>query len=196
MGKVLHKLDKAEEALTVFRRVVELKPDHATCWFDIGILERQLGRGAAAEEAMNRSLQIDPLSASTLRVAGYEHRYAYGDESFKRVNRSLARVHTYSEKLRVEVHYAAAKAFEDVGEFDAAFDHYATAGELQKQLTPWSELRMNGVLAMMRQFISRNDLETARAQGCATKQPVFVFGMPRSGTTPHRAGGIRGRIYH
>ena len=183
LGKVLHKLDKAEEALTVFRRVVELKPDHATCWFDIGILERQLGRGAAAEEAMNRSLQIDPLSASTLRVAGYEHRYAYGDESFKRVNRSLARVHTYSEKLRVEVHYAAAKAFEDVGEFDAAFDHYATAGELQKQLTPWSELRMNGVLAMMRQFISRNDLETARAQGCATKQPVFVFGMPRSGTT-------------
>jgi tetratricopeptide (TPR) repeat protein len=183
LGKLLHKLDKLPESAEAFRKAVELKPDHAVCWFDIGVVERQRGRDVEALEALNRTLQIDPLNPGALRIAGYEHRYAYGDESFKRINRALALLHNYPVKLQVEIHYAAAKAFEDVGELDTAFDHYARAGQLQKQITPWSELQMNGVLGLMRQFVSRQVLERAREQGSATTQPVFVFGMPRSGTT-------------
>ena len=183
LGKVLHKLDKIAEGVDAFHRAVELKPDHAVCWFDIGVLERQRGRNAEAQEAMNRALELDPLNAGAIRIAGYEHRYAYGDEAFKRINRTLAQLHNYSAKLQVEVHYAAAKAFEDVGELDAAFGHYARAGQLQKEIMPWSELQMNGVLGLLRQLVSREELERARKQGTPTRQPVFVFGMPRSGTT-------------
>jgi tetratricopeptide (TPR) repeat protein len=183
LGKVAHKLEKVEAALQAFRRTVEIKPDHGVVWFDIGVIERQVGREAEAAKAFERALQLDPLNASSLRIHGYEHRYAYGDESFKRVNRAVARAHVYPDKLKVEVHYAAAKAFEDVKELEAAFDHYQRAGALQKQLTPWSELTMNGVLSLLRQFISRDALARAREEGYPTNQPAFIVGMPRSGTT-------------
>ena len=66
---------------------------------------------------------------------------------------------------------------------ETAFIHYLIGGRLEKQLTPWSEQRMKGVLALLRGFLTQAELATAREQGTPTRQPVFVFGMPRSGTT-------------
>lgn len=183
LGKTYHKLERIPQALEALNRAVAIDPNQAVCWFDIGVMERERGRAAESEAALQKSLDAEPLSAPVLRIIGYEHKYAYGDDAFKKVNRVLARSQLLSEKHQVEIFFAAAKAFEDVGELDTAFDYYARAGAMQKRMLPWSETRMNGVLALMRQYINKNDLEAARQKGAKTQQPVFVFGMPRSGTT-------------
>jgi tetratricopeptide (TPR) repeat protein len=183
LGKALSQVDRAPEAVEIFRRATEIAPQEATNWYDLGVLQRQLGEIKASQQSINRSLELDPTNAGALRVAGYEHKYAYGDDSFRRLNICMAKVETQPKKLQVEVHYAMAKALEDVGELEAAFGHYAWAGRIQKELTPWSDTRMRGVYALLRNFVRPADLEAVRQQAVKTNKPVFVFGMPRSGTT-------------
>jgi Flp pilus assembly protein TadD len=183
LGKVLAAVEKDGEAVAALRRSVELNPNQAPIWFDIGVIERQHGELAESNEALNRCLQLQPTHIGAIRQLGADHRYAYGDEAFKRLNRALAGIEGASPKERVELHYAAGRAFEAVDELETAFIHYLIGGRLEKQLTPWSEQRMKGVLALLRGFLTQAELAAAREQGTPTRQPVFVFGMPRSGTT-------------
>ena len=183
LGKALSRQDRVQEAISVFRRATELAPEQAGNWYDKGVLERQVGLLEEAQASMNRSLELDAANPGALRVAGYEHKYEYGDPAFKRVNVALAKVAGRPKHEQVEIHYAVAKALEDVGETDAAFAHYAEAGRLQKEITPWSDVRMRGVLALIKNYLRPEDYAAVRAQGLKTDKPVFVFGMPRSGTT-------------
>jgi tetratricopeptide (TPR) repeat protein len=183
LGKVLANLDREGEALAALRRSVELEPNQASIWFDVGVIAQLRGELAEAKDALNRCLHLQPMHVGAIRILGSDRRYAYGDEAFKRVNRALASIGSYPQKAQAELHYAAGKAFEDVGELDTAFIHYRVGGLLEKQRVPWSDIRMRSVLTLMRQFSSPSELATVREQGTPTRQPVFVFGMPRSGTT-------------
>lgn len=183
LAKAMSKQDRIHEAIEYFHRATEVAPEQAANWNDLGVLQRQVGQLKESQESINRSLELDPANAGALRVAGYEHKYAYGDDAYKRVNVALAGVDKQPKKLQVEIHYTAAKALEDVGETAAAFGHYARAGRLQKELSPWSDTRMRGVLALMKNYLKPADYDAVRAQASHSDKPVFIFGMPRSGTT-------------
>ena len=183
LAKALSKDDLMTEAIEYFRKALELDPEQPSLWNDMGVLQRQVGLIEESQASINKSLELDPKNASALRVAGYEHKYVYGDDAWKRVNIALANVDKKPKPQQVEIHYAAAKALEDVGETEAAFAQYAHAGRLQKEVTPWSDTRMRGVLALMKNYLKPEDFEAVRAQATPTDKPVFIFGMPRSGTT-------------
>jgi Flp pilus assembly protein TadD len=183
LAKALSKEDLMKEAIEYFAKALEIDPAQPSLWNDMGVLQRQVGLIEESQASINKSLELDPKNASALRVAGYEHKYAYGDEAWKRVNIALANVDKKPKNQQVEIHYAAAKALEDVGELEAAFAQYAHAGRLQKEITPWADTRMRGVLALMKNYLKPEDFAAVRAQATPSDKPVFVFGMPRSGTT-------------
>ena len=183
LAKALSKDDLMKEAIEYFTKALEIDPEQPTLWNDLGVLQRQVGLIEESQVSINKSLELDPKNASALRVGGYEHKYVYGDDAWKRVNIALANVDKKPKAQQVEIHYAAAKALEDVGELEAAFAQYAHAGRMQKEISPWSDTRMRGVLALMKNYLRPEDFATVRAQATASDKPVFVFGMPRSGTT-------------
>lgn len=183
LGKTFSQVDRMTESMDCFRKATELAPNEATNWYDLGVIQRQMGAIAESQASIGRSLELDPTNAGALRVVGYEHKYSYGDDAFKRLNVALAKLNSQSRSHQVEIHYAVAKALEDVGELEAAFGHYARAGQIQKELSPWSDVRMRSVFAMLKNLLKPADFAEVRKQGTPTDKPVFIVGMPRSGTT-------------
>jgi Flp pilus assembly protein TadD len=183
MGKALAHVERSNEAIASFKRAIEIDPGTAKPWHDLAILQRHLGLAIESQLSFCKSLELEPNNPTGLRVAGYEHTYAYGDAAFRRVTLALARVHSVSKPLQVEVHYAAAKALEDVGELDAAFEHYARAGQLQKKLTPWSTAPSRRLLATLKREYTPALHADLRSRGYPSRKAVFIIGMPRSGTS-------------
>jgi tetratricopeptide (TPR) repeat protein len=181
-GKALA-VSHAEEALIVLERAAQLAPEQDRIWRDLAILQRHMGMADASQKSFERVLELNPHDAGAMRIAGYEHGYRYGDAAFRRVNVALARIHQFSKPNQVEIHYAAAKAFEDVGELDTAFEHYAVAGRIQKALTPWSDASMRRLIATFRRRLPSSTHQSLRATGFGSEKPVFVVGMPRSGSS-------------
>ena len=83
----------------------------------------------------------------------------------------------------IDIHYAIAKAFEDVGDIDAAFQHFIRAGTLQAARTRWSPSQDRRLLAALRDRVTAEHYAVLRREATASSKPVFIVGMPRSGTT-------------
>jgi hypothetical protein len=132
---------------------------------------------------MERALALAPLDPVSLRVFGAEHTFTYGDPNFRRINQALARIDTLPKARQVELHYAAAKAFEDVDDLDTAFEHYKQGGQKQTELTPYRDVAAAGLQKTLRLGMRPSTYEAIKEPGDPSNKPVFVLGMPRSGTT-------------
>jgi hypothetical protein len=84
----------------------------------------------------------------------------------------------------VQLRFAMAKYLDDVGEYDRAFDSCAKANELVKTYrSPHSRLQLEQAFEYARQLYDAAWLESARARAPIGRRPIFVVGMPRSGTS-------------
>ena len=183
LGRALSRMDQTSKALDYMRRAVELEPDNSGWWYDFAVQQRQIGDLPGADESFKKALELDPLNPSALRVFGAEHRYEYGDRYFQCVSKSLASISLMPKPRQVELHYAAAKAYEDVGDLDTAFEHYREGGKLQTELVPYRAAAASGLLKTLRFGMRPSTYSAITEQRTSSDKPVFVLGMPRSGTT-------------
>ena len=98
----------------------------------------------------------------------------------------------YSELLQqplrpreaVSLHYALGKYFDDVQQYDQAFEQYRHANVLKRERSqPYDRQRLVEAVDELIRVFSRGWYEQARANGVASTRPVFIIGMPRSGTS-------------
>lgn len=183
LSRAYHRMEQSAQAITLLKQAIELEPDNQKWWYDMAVQQRQSGDLAASQESLRRANDLNPLDAVTLRVFGAEHRFAYGDPQFQRINQALATIESLPKGRQVELHYAAAKAYEDVADLDTAFEHYREGGRKQTELTPFRDVAAAGLMRTLRLGMSPATYEAIKDPGDPSRMPVFVLGMPRSGTT-------------
>lgn len=183
LSRGLHRAERNHEAMQALRTALEGDPKQAQWWYDLAVLQRQMGDVPGSQESLERAIALDPMNATVLRVFGVEHKHTHGDEPTKRINHALAYLERFRPEKKVELHFAAAKAAEDLGEIACAFAHYEEAGRLQAQLTPYKHAAAEGLLKLTRLNTSRATYARVKDLGFPSDKPVFVLGMPRSGTT-------------
>jgi tetratricopeptide (TPR) repeat protein len=183
LSRGLHRVQRHREAIEALHRALEIEPKHAYWWYELAVLQRQMGDIPGSQVSLERSITLEPANPMVLRIFGAEHKHAYGDEAMRRINLALAGIEHLRPERKVELHFAAAKAAEDVGETACAFAHYRNGGRLQTKLTPYRHAKAEALLKLTRLNMTRAAYDRARDQGCPSDKPVFVLGMPRSGTT-------------
>jgi tetratricopeptide (TPR) repeat protein len=183
LSRGLHRADRNTEAIAALHTALKGEPNQLQWWYDLSVLQRQMGDVPASQQSLEHAITLDPMNATALRVFGVEHKHVYDELPTRRLNVALASVDRFKPEKKVELHFAVAKAREDVGELEAAFGHYETAGRLQAQLTPYRHAASEGLLKLLRLNTSRATYERAKDLGSPSHKPVFVLGMPRSGTT-------------
>lgn len=99
------------------------------------------------------------------------------------------------KRRRASLFYAAAKAYDDLGQFQRAFAFAARANEIERSALPYDPTVSEALLSSIRNRFTAGFVESRRGGGCQSNLPIFVLGMPRSGTTLveqliARAGGV------
>ncbi len=85
---------------------------------------------------------------------------------------------------RILLEFALGKCFDDIGEYDEAFERYRSANELKKRVEPFNAGDFSRKIDRVIETFTRRLVEEKAAFGTGSELPVFVVGMPRSGTTP------------
>lgn len=178
---------RTEAAMAHFRRVVELEPDFGAGWTSFGWAYRALGRFEEATSCFKRALSIDPNDAEALRSLAATGEQAVDESELERL-RALLGDEAKPPGDRVAAGFAAGAFLDKADRFDEAFTCYEQANSLARQALLKSG-RGYDPDAMVRRVdnliaaYSPEALATAMAAGSESERPVFIVGMPRSGTT-------------
>ena len=186
-GSALMRLYDGERAEASFRRAVALSPDYKEGWSGLSWTLRMLGRFDEADQCVKRLREIDPTDQRAIRhipSTGQQPREA---AEIERLAAVLDRPDCAAQD-RIAAGFALGRLLDDAGRFDEAFLRFAAANALVRQNWPQGEDRFDAeafthsVDTLIRTNTPQLFAEAA-AHGNISHLPVFIVGMPRSGTT-------------
>ena len=171
---------KTEAALVHFERASALAPDNASVHGNRGTALSYLGRKAEAAEAFARAVALEPNNPAFRRAMLGIATVALGNPHLEALEKMVSRLDP-SEAIAVP--FALAKAYEDLGEPARAFAEWHKGNTAKHRASSYKlQTDLDRFQAIATTFTA--DFLVAHAgRGCANEVPVFVIGMPRSGTT-------------
>lgn len=182
LARALHALGRCDEALAELEALVQSHPEEAEPWLERGRILRASDPEAAAE-AFEQALarEADRVEA----VCGLLMVRKVRPEDRPRVEQWRALPTTLPEQdwLRAELELALAKAFDDLGAFEAAFSHCQAGNAIRRRFARYDPAREAQRVADMAATFTPGLIQALGRAGHPSAQPVFVVGMPRSGTT-------------
>ena len=183
VGAVQRRSGEVEGAITTYRHAVKVAPRAAVAWMGLGSSLRALGRFDEAAECYRRALGLDPDLAEAHRDLALMGR---GEAGLEHLTRLLAAPHIPPND-RVAAGFALGKQLDDQGRFDDAFVSYAEANALFREAEAGAGRTFDplALRAEVDRLIARFPPGKAVASPASSRSqlPVFVVGMPRTGTS-------------
>ncbi len=180
MLRELGKLDKAEET---FNQAIALKPNFAKAYYSLSVTLQELGRLNEAEASYKKVIALKPDYAEAYSKLASVKKFDAQDEHYLKML-ELYLNNNISDEQRCHVNFGLAKACDDLGDFKQAFAHYKEGNALRKKLLNYN-IRQDTELFRQIKFnypqIEQNSLASEKFPKDVA--PIFIVGMPRSGTT-------------
>lgn len=179
LGLALSEQDRFDDALALIERAIELNPDAAPFRHNIAGIYRRVGRISEAAGSYRRAIELKADYVQSYQGLVETVALAPGDPIEAQVNGLLAR--DLPDEQATYLHFALGKFYDDTGNYREAFAHY-TAGNQKAGRHFDSESHTRQVQQVIDAF-SPQLIERLAGSGMKTRMPLFVVGMPRSGTT-------------
>ena len=185
-GMILWQSGRSAEAVDSFRRVVEIAPDLASGWIYLGHVLRQIGRFAEAADCARQSLARRPGAVQAYTLMASVGATADAAE----IARLAASVDDPQMSIsdRAALGFVLGKMLDEADRFDEAFAHYARANSLALQMRCAAGERYSSDQVARRvdesiEMFTSDYFLRIRDWGEPSELPVFIVGMPRSGTS-------------
>jgi len=136
-----------------------------------------------AMECFRESLRLDPtMAASSLNMSRARR---FGEADLPEISRieGLLQEAGLSEEGRINLHFAIGKMFDDCKRYDKAFEHFREANRYKRRRVHFDGEHYQRWHGRIHDVFSRGFFESHARVGEASERPVFIVGMPRSGTT-------------
>ncbi|PKU25166.1 tetratricopeptide repeat-containing sulfotransferase family protein [Telmatospirillum siberiense] len=184
VGQVLQALSRFDEALEAFDRAASL-PGLATenALVNRAILFMENGRKDEARAAFDRALDSFPRSAQALFNRSDLKTFAENDPDIRTIEDMLLDGGTRSLADSQALHFTLGKAYLDVGNSDRAFYHLNEGNRLKRSTFHFDIGATTEWMRRIAKVFSPALFKSCRGVGAPSSLPVFIVGIPRSGTT-------------
>ncbi|MFZ2029048.1 MAG: sulfotransferase [Vitreimonas sp.] len=169
-----------EKAVALYESILAANAK-APVWNDLGHALNTLNRNAEAVAAYHSAIQIAPGSGAAHWGLANLKTYKFSEQEIAHMGAQLRRGDLPLIE-KVNMGYALARAFELRGDASAAFEHYAGAAKLYRTSINYDPEELSALVSQSRIHFSKAFFE-AQSGGASAADPIFVVGLPRSGST-------------
>lgn len=182
-AKALFLRGRWNEAERGLRDVIARDPSLAETHLLLGQILSHAGRFDEATASFERALTLDPGCAPAYHGLVSSKTITRADRALvSRMTTGLAG-DELSDRQRMTLHFALAKALDDCSDHAAAMQHFDAANQIRRRLSPFDRRdfarQIDGLIASF----TADFFRAQAALGADDETPVLVLGMPRSGTT-------------
>jgi tetratricopeptide (TPR) repeat protein len=179
-GGVLMDLGQIDEAISSFQKAIFFSPDHPEAPINLVYAYVANGDFELAKEMLKELLSKFPRHADAHYQFSRLHRYKEGDANLETLEQIL-KAPDLSLKEKVLINYALGKGYADLKNYKTAFDHWTKANQFFKKSIGYKFEKDQKVFDIITQY---GDLARKhRFNAPQDKNPIFILGMPRSGTS-------------
>ncbi|MBI3899422.1 MAG: tetratricopeptide repeat protein [Gammaproteobacteria bacterium] len=183
LGNCLASQERMVEAETAYHKAIELNPNFAAAHNNLGLALAAKGQLEDAEAAYRQALAVDACFTEAYRniVTGKKIKSLENDD-VQRMQRLLAEG-SLNDVQTMHLCFALGKAYDDCNLYDKAFACYEKANQIKRRFTLFDinhfRSHVDRIIDLFdAEFFARNVI-----RGSNDETPVFIVGMPRSGTT-------------
>lgn len=183
MGHCEADLGNVAQAFAHLSRALALDPDFTPALLSRGYLHMENGDMDMAKIDFDRVAVLKPGSIDALFSGVRIAKIKSGNPCIAQLETLAANASGYLKPKAIAVHYSLAKCYEDTKRYDEAFRQYEIGGQLKRSMVTYdSDMHDRKVDSLIALY--NTDLITKLRQSAnSSAQPIFVLGMPRSGTT-------------
>lgn len=180
LGDLLARLERYDLAAVAYASAVAAEPADADLHYNRATVQRFVGDLVGAENSCAQALRLRPYDPDALYL---QSGLARQNRERNHVQELLeARGRARTPRAISSIEYALAKEYEDLGDFDPAFEAMTRAGAVRRAHMQYDVAQDEAIIAAIMQSFDRTVLSAELRAEC-TDEPIFIVGMPRTGTT-------------
>jgi tetratricopeptide (TPR) repeat protein len=183
LGNALSDQGKLDEAVAEYRQALALKPDSPETYNNLGNALRDQGRLEEARHAYEKAVKLEAGNPAFYFGLASVKRFAPDDAELAALEKLEADPAFLSAEERMYLHFALGKACADLGDPERSFRHFMEGNALKRQQTDYDEAAIHEQFGRIRSAFTAELMRDKRILGNPSPVPVFIIGMPRSGTT-------------
>jgi tetratricopeptide (TPR) repeat protein len=181
-ARILVRIGRFEPAARIYKRVLERHPGMARAHLSHGHALKALGRREDCVAAYQESCRIQPGLGEAWWSLSELKNYRFVESELGAMRRELELLDSRSPEF-VHMCFALGKALEHERQYDEAFSFYARGNEARRRGLSWDADAHDASLRRTMQLFDHAFFDRRRGHGCSSDEPVFIVGLPRSGST-------------
>ena len=179
LGITLDELGQPEQAINSYERAIAIKPDYAEAFHNLGFALQELGRTDEAVASYKQALSIRPdYAAVHLHLS-----MLVPEQDQLTVIEQLSGNPSLTENDRALYRFAMGNIYDNCELYDEAFEQYKQANDLKRKTINYDSRYFSNYVDKLIATYTKEFFGDETWNGSHSELPVFVIGLPRSGTT-------------
>ncbi len=181
LGHACYLLGRPDEAIAHYQRALATKPNDTEAHNRLGETLQAVGRFSEAAAAFGKAIDLAPNRTGCFWNLVNSKNLAADDPLLHRMIALAQNETSFSEDEGIDLHFALGKAFGDLGDAPRSLAHFMKGSALKRRQSGYDEATTLGRLTPI--AFAAESVRDKEGLGAPSETPVFIVGMPRSGTT-------------
>jgi tetratricopeptide (TPR) repeat protein len=171
-----------DEALAAYRHAIELRPFHPAAYVGMGHLLKTLGRTDEGIAAYRKAIEQRPNFGEVYWSLANLKTFRFTPAEILDMERRLSE-EPLDDDARVHFLFTLGKAYEDQQDYGRSFSYYDEGCKIQRQRIAYDPVDTEVLHDRIVKVFTADFFAARQGQGCADPAPIFIVGLPRSGST-------------
>ncbi|HLA70492.1 MAG TPA: sulfotransferase [Steroidobacteraceae bacterium] len=179
---ILGRTGDFEDSIALYKAVLADYPRQPKVWMSLGHALKTAGKTAPSIEAYRRCIELAPEFGEAWWSLANLKTFRFSADEIAIMRTQLERTDLTNDD-RFHFHFSLGKALEDAGEYAESFSHYAAGNALRRKLIRYDADDNEAHVSRSKRLFTREFFAQRAGWGFEAPDPIFVVGLPRSGST-------------
>ncbi|MGX8012628.1 tetratricopeptide repeat-containing sulfotransferase family protein [Mesorhizobium sp. ORM8.1] len=182
LAETLQEAGRLDEAIALFRESLSIRPKDAELLYGLSVAMMERGKLDEATDLARQAVTIAPPMAKAWLLLTQVKRQSERDKELSGMEAEHAKA-PQGSLARMQLSFGLGKANDDLKDYGRAFDYFAEGNAIRRQSIDYDPVRTRDEFQAMKAVFDAAFFEKHKPSDIADDTPIFVVGMPRSGTT-------------
>jgi len=181
-GNLKRDMNDFDNAIKLYKKALELDNKLPIVNFALSLAYQGIGKFDLAIEYANKTLKLDKSFTQADKIISQSKKYNSNDEHFVEMKNKVENL-KLNNLQKLNLHFALAKAYEDIGDIENSFKNLKDGNKLKKDSLNYNFDNEIKLFKKLKETFRKFNGEKIKENIEPEKKIIFILGMPRSGTT-------------